>query len=244
MGLDQQHLASMAHADASRCNQCALHALCLQGMTGCFSSALGPVVAEDLKISKGQALYHSGERSHDLFVVKSGAFKIMTPVCGHQAHISGFRLPGDLICACGLACGQYAFTAIALDRATVCRLPMDRLREASLRQPLLTQGLLQALSTQAVIAQRQITRANLPALTRFALFLRDLSAHHRRRSLSAIAFDLPMPRTDIADYLSLAPETISRLLASLTKTGVIAVDGKLVQILDSAALDDAAEAIA
>ncbi|MGA1207623.1 MAG: helix-turn-helix domain-containing protein [Litorivicinaceae bacterium] len=244
MGLDQQHLASMAHADASRCHQCALHALCLPGMTGCFTSALGPVVAEDLKVSKGQALYRSGDRSQNLYVVKSGAFKILTPVCGQESHVSGFRLPGDLVGACGLSCGEYAFTAVALDRSTVCRLPMDRLREASLRQPLLTQGLLQALSTQAAIAQRQITRANLPALARFALFLRDLSAHHKRRSLSAVTFDLPMPRTDIADYLSLAPETISRLLANLTKAGVIAVDGKLVQILDSARLDEAAEAIA
>lgn len=244
MGSDQRHVASIAHADAGRCNQCALHALCLPGMTGCFTSALGPVVAEDLKIPKGQPLYVSGDRSQNLYVVKSGAFKILTPVCGFESHVSGFRLPGDLMGACGLSFGQYAFTAVALDRSTVCRLPMDRLREASLRQPLLMQGLLQALSTQAATAQRQITRANLPALARFALFLRDLSAHHKRRSLSAVTFDLPMPRTDIADYLSLAPETISRLLATLIKQGAIQVDGKLLQILDPIALDRAAESIA
>ncbi|NCX48792.1 MAG: hypothetical protein EBW81_04665, partial [Gammaproteobacteria bacterium] len=112
-----------------------------------------------------------------------------------------------------------------------------------LRQPTLTQGLLQALSNQAAQAQRQITRTNLPALARFALFIKDISSHHKKRHLSSTEFDLPMPRTDIADFLALAPETISRLIASLTKQGILAFEGKTVCVLNNEALENACEAL-
>ncbi len=165
----------------------------------------------------------------------------MTPLCGHDAHVSGFRLPGDLVGACGLTCGQYAFTAYALDRSTVCRLPIERFRDASLLQPSLTQGLLQALSNQAAQAQRQITRTNLPALARLSLFIKDLSSHHKKRSLSAVEFELPMPRTDIADFLALAPETISRLIKTLGQENILTIEGKTVHIHNMDALERACE---
>lgn len=242
MGSEQQfkHLES---TESARCNHCALHALCLPGIVGCFNSALGPVVADDIKVNKGHSLYRSGDRADNLYVVKSGAFKIMTPLCGHDAHVSGFRMPGDLVGACGLTCRQYAFTAQALDRATVCRLSLDRLREAQLRQPMLTQGLLQALSNQDAQAQRQVTRTNLPALARFALFIKDISSHHQKRHLSDSEFDLSMARTDIADFLGLAPETISRLIASLAKKSILKVEGKTIYILDKPTLENACEAL-
>jgi CRP/FNR family transcriptional regulator len=240
MGSESQwmHLEQTDHA---RCDRCALHALCLPGITGSIQTSFGPVVSDDLTLPKGQTLYESGDTAHDLYVVKSGAFKIMTPLCGHDAHISGFRLPGDLVGACGLTCGQYAFTAQALDRSTVCRLPMERFRDAALRQPTLSQGLLQALANQAAQAQRQITRTNLPALARLALLIKDLSSHHKKRALSATEFDLPMPRTDIADYLALAPETISRLIKTLGQDGVLTIEGKTVRIHDLNALETACE---
>lgn len=240
----EQPFAQLEQTESARCNRCALHALCVPGIVGAFNSALGPVVADDVTVPKGQFLYTSGQNASDLYVVKSGALKIMTPLCGQDAHVSGFRLPGDLVGACGLTCGQYAFTAQALDRSTVCRLPMDRLRDASLRQPALVQGLFQALATQAAQAQRQVTRTNLPALARFAIFIKDLSTHHKKRSLSAKEFELPMPRTDIADFLALAPETISRLIATLTSKEILTIEGKTVKILNMDALETACESLA
>lgn len=242
MGSEGQ-IAHLEQTENARCNRCALHALCIPGIADSIQTSFGSVVSDDVILSKGETLYTSGDQAADLFVVKSGAFKILTPLCGHDAHVSGFRLPGDLIGACGLTCGEYAFTARALDRSTVCRLPLDRLRDAAIRQPALTQGLLQALSNQAAQAQRQITRTNLPALARFALFIKDLSTHHRKRSLSATEFNLPMPRTDIADFLALAPETISRLIKTLAAEGIVSIDGKTIRVLDMDALDHACETL-
>ena len=52
-----------------------------------------------------------------------------------------------------------------------------------------------------------------------------------------------MARIDIADFLGLAPETISRLIASLTKQSILKVEGKTVYILDNTALENACEAL-
>ena len=239
----EQPLMRMDSATTARCQQCALHAIFLPSSVGCLNSTIGSPVADDITVSKGQKLYCNDDTASNVYVVKSGGFKIMTPLCGHAAHISGFRIRGDLVGACGLTGGHYAFTAQALSRYTVCRLPFDRLREAQLRQPMLAQGLLQSIAHQVAPAQRQIKRTHLPAFARFRLLILDISTHLKQRNLSAAEFGLPMPRTDIADFLALAPETISRLISSLTERQILMFKGKAVRILDHHALEYACEAI-
>ena len=108
---------------------------------------------------------------------------------------------------------------------------------------MLTQGILQALLNQAAQSQRQVTMTNLPALARFALFIKDISSHHQERHLSGSEFDLPMARIDIADFLGLSTKTISRLIASLTKQSILKVEGETVYILDKPALENVCEAL-
>lgn len=143
---------------------------------------------------------------------------------------------GDLIGTCGLTEGPYPFTAQALVRSTVCRLPFARLREAQLRQPARAQGLLQASAQQTGQAQRQITRANLTALVRFGLLIQDISTHHKRQNLSGTEFELPMPWADISDFLAPAPETINRLIGSYTEKKILIFENKVVRLLDHHAL--------
>ena len=73
-----------------RCQQCALHALCLFEIVGCLNSTLGSIVANDSTIPKGQTIYCLPV----ICMVKSGGFKIMTPLCGHTAHNSGISNAG------------------------------------------------------------------------------------------------------------------------------------------------------
>lgn len=118
-------------------------------------------------------------------------------------------MPGDLIGTCGLTRGPHVFAGQALSRWTVYRLPFARLRGVQLRQPARAQGLLRAIAHQIAQAQRQIIRTNLPALVLFGLLIQEVSAHHKGRNLPGTKFELPIPRTDISDFLALAPETIN-----------------------------------
>ena len=80
---------------------------------------------------------------------------------------------------------------------------------------------------QPLLALRQS-----PALDRLATFLTDVSTRLAMRGLSATAFILPMARRDIAGYLGLAEETLSRLFSILQKTELLSIRGRSVKIIN------------
>ncbi len=65
---------------------------------------------------------------------------------------------------------------------------------------------------------------------RLASFLLSLSSRYKKRGLSPKEFYLPMSRQDIGNYLGLAIETVSRLIARFQDEGILAVDRKLITI--------------
>lgn len=69
-----------------------------------------------------------------------------------------------------------------------------------------------------------------------AAFLLDLGDRYAARGFPGSLFRLSMPRGDIANYLRLAPETVSRVLGRLRSQGVIEIDGRMVELLDRTAL--------
>jgi CRP/FNR family transcriptional regulator len=71
---------------------------------------------------------------------------------------------------------------------------------------------------------------------RLAVLLLSLSVRFAQRGYSPTRFVLPMARIDIANFLGLAAETVSRLLRRLQDTAVLAIDGRAVEILDLAEL--------
>lgn len=75
------------------------------------------------------------------------------------------------------------------------------------------------------------------ATERVAAFLIELVASNRRRGLICDELMLPMSRADIASYLALAVETVSRVLTRLSQRGIVKVNRRRVEILDFAALE-------
>ena len=75
-----------------------------------------------------------------------------------------------------------------------------------------------------------------------AAFLLDLSERYARRGFSATRFNLSMARTEIANYLRMAPETVSRVLRRLSDEGVIAVNQREMLLLQPERLAELAVA--
>jgi CRP/FNR family transcriptional regulator, anaerobic regulatory protein len=67
---------------------------------------------------------------------------------------------------------------------------------------------------------------------RLAALLLSLSTRLRNHGFSATELNLSMSKYDIANFLGVAPETVSRLFARLVREGVLSIDGKLVCIKD------------
>jgi CRP/FNR family transcriptional regulator len=124
---------------------------------------------------------------------------------------------------------------VALDTVMLCRFSFPKIAVLATRLPGLQRHLFRLLS-------RDIGRATLlagdgTADQRMAAFLVGLSRRLSARGFSPHRFALTMPRTDIANYLRLAPETVSRVLHRFQAEGWVRVERREVEIRQRDALD-------
>ncbi|MCC6596607.1 MAG: helix-turn-helix domain-containing protein, partial [Rhodanobacteraceae bacterium] len=131
--------------------------------------------------------------------------------------------------------------AVALDSVQLCKFSFPNMAALATRMPGIQQQLFRLLSQD--IGKAVLLAGNFSADERMAAFLIYLSRRYAARGFSATRFQLVMSRTDIANYLRLAAETVSRVLRRFQDRGFIAVDGRQVTITDPAALFEVARAI-
>ncbi len=183
-------------------------------------------------LERGDHLYRQGEIFHSLYVVRSGSLKTVVESHEGDAQILGFHLPGELIGVDALADDHHLCGAEALERTSICELPYIQLQKVMAEVPLLQHQLMRAISRDVAAEQRHLVMMGRPqAQERLAIFLRNLSERYGRLSRDAKTLTLTMSRYDIANYLGLAVETISRLFTRMEAAGVLAVNRKTVSIL-------------
>lgn len=221
------------------CAQCSLQQLCLPaGIDADELAKLDDIVRRRRPIERGERLFRIGDALASVFVARDGAFKTVSINEDGQEQILGFHLPGELIGLDALGAGTHRCEAIALSTANVCDVPFQDLTRVAMQLPSLQQQLLRVIGNSVdrdhghmeILVRRQ-------ANERIALFLHGLGERYRLIGQSANAFRLPMSREDIAGYLGLALETVSRGFTRLQEDGVIAVQGRHVEITDAQELD-------
>ena len=126
-------------------------------------------------------------------------------------------------------------------KSSVCEVPYDRLEAVAQELPGLQHQLMRVISREVQQDQRHLVMIGRRiALERLAIFLHSLSQRLERVRRDPHLFVLPMSRRDLANYLGLVIETVSRLFSRLAELGVIAVDRKTIRILDPAKLRELA----
>ncbi|CBA15565.1 helix-turn-helix domain-containing protein [Xanthomonas albilineans] len=147
-------------------------------------------------------------------------------------QILGFHLPGELIGVDAMANEYHLCAADALERTSICELPYTQLQKVMTEVPSLQHQLIRAISRELVAEQHHLVMMGRPqAQERLAIFLRSLSERYGRLSRDAETLTLTMSRHDIANYLGLAVETISRLFTRMEAGGILSVNRKTVSIL-------------
>jgi len=223
----------LAHLRRS-CSQCSLQQLCLPaGISGPELDRLDDIVRRRRTIGRGERLFRIGDGLSSVYVARDGAFKTVTLSEDGDEQVLGFHLPGELIGLDALGGGSHRCEAVALGDANVCEVPFDQLTDIATQLPGLQHQLLRVIGHSlnrdhdhmGMLVRRQ-------ANERIALFLHGLGERFRQIGQSATQFKLPMSREDVARYLGLALETVSRGFTRLQDDEVIDVHGRRVEILD------------
>ena len=234
-----QSNASIAADDGDEfhfCSTCAFSSACMaQGMGKRELHDLHMLVEHVGPFHAGEHVFRRGEPFDAIAAVRAGSVK--TTVIDRDGHerVLGFHLPGEVIGLAGIDGDRYPCDAIALDTATLCRFSFPRMAQLASRVPLLQQHLFRLLSRDIGAAQR--LAGDWPADVRLSAFLLTLSQRLAARGFSPRRFQLTMARTDIGNYLRLAPETVSRVLKRFQDDRLLAVDRREVELLDVARLE-------
>ncbi|MDX1555042.1 MAG: fumarate/nitrate reduction transcriptional regulator Fnr [Xanthomonadales bacterium] len=221
------------------CSRCSLGDLCLpRNLSAEETARLEGIVERSNPMRAGDHLFRAGESFRAILAVRSGCFKSYIINEAGEEQVLDFHLPGELVGLDAIHSGTHLSTCVALDTGGVCKLNFGPLSELSRQIPALQAELFEVMSQR--IADLEITCSDHTADQRIAMFLESLSRRYSRRGYSAREFNLAMSRRDIASYLRLATETVSRILSRFRKLEILEVHRKQIRILDPAALRDIA----
>lgn len=219
------------------CSTCSLSDLCLpMGLNPEDMKRLETLVQSSLPLHADEHLFRVGDPFQAIYAVHSGCFKTYVVDDTGREHVLGFHLPGELMGLAGIYPRRHQVNALALDTATVCKLSFNEISTLATHMPSLQVQLFRLMSKD--IGSSNALSGDFTAEERLSAFLMSISRRFHARGYSATEFMLRMTRRDIANYLRLATETVSRVLAKFQDDGLIAVERRDVKILDIGRLGD------
>jgi CRP/FNR family transcriptional regulator len=209
-------------AAPSRCAMCDIRHLTIasvlpEGELNCLES-----ITDGVELAPGQSLFQEGDKISAWYTIRRGTVRLYKLLGDGRRQITGFAMPGDIL---GLAArGGYAYGAEAIDTCELCRMPLADLRRTFERYPQLERRLVELAGEELATAQEQMLLLGRKApLEKLASFLLSMTARARRAGEPDNPLYLPMSRGDIADYLGLTVETVSRSFTRLKGEGIIAL---------------------
>ncbi|MCW8883665.1 MAG: helix-turn-helix domain-containing protein [Motiliproteus sp.] len=217
------------------CDDCGLFPLCNPIDIGGHELSMAEEFVERRQpVRAGEPIFREGEPFSAIYAVTSGAIKLVNNSDEEGELIVGFVLAGETLGQTGIYPKRYPCSAIALEDSYVCELPFDSLEETANKLPVFLTNFQNMLHKENFDLHRQFAMlmARKNAEQRLSAFLLNLSLRREERGFSSQEFQLPMSRDDIANFLGLRKETLSRLFTKLHQSGSIAVRGKHIRMLD------------
>lgn len=192
-------------------------------------------------VKAGQPLFHEGDAANTVFQVIDGVARTSKLLSNGKRQIISFCYPGDLV---GISHDQAYHTecdAISDVQLRVFRKNASNISYAD--DPEIVELLLHFAAMEVANMQEHFLMLGCKTATeKVASFLLSLACRNGSAGVSGTTISLPMKRADIADYLGVTIETVSRTITKLKKTGVIFLpDPHNVCITDMEALKAAAE---
>lgn len=224
------------------CSTCAFSGACLsEGFDKSRLSELHVLVMHVGPFAPGEHLFREGDPFNAIAAVRAGTVKTYVVDSHGREQVQGFFLPGEVIGLNAIHAARYPANAIALDTVTLCRFSFPQMALLATRMPGLQQHLFRLLSHD--IGKASLLAGDFTADERMAAFLVALSRRYAARGYSGSNFNLTMARIDIANYLRLASETVSRVLRRFQDEGLLRIERREVQLLDRIRLEQLSRAV-
>jgi CRP/FNR family transcriptional regulator len=226
------------HELRAHCASCNMRELCLPvGLEPDAIRQLDSIISNRTRVRKRDSLYWPGDLFTALYAIRLGTFKTLLLAEDGREQITGYHMAGEIVGVDGISDNRYACQAVALEDSEVCVLPFNQLDELAHDLPLLRRNLYRFISKDICRDQdMMLLLGSRCAEERLALFLLNLADRYQMRGYSSSEFVLRMTREEIASYLGLKLETVSRLFSHLQEEGLIQVQGRAIKLLDLAAL--------
>ena len=193
-------------------------------------------LAQPMTYAARAPLFMAEDPADYLFNVTSGAVRLYNLLPDGRRQIVGFALPGDFI---GLGLPEfYKLSADAVGKTEVCRFARRAFVELVECKPHLLRRLHDQATHELNIAQEHMMLlGRQTAEERVVSFLLQMSNRWSRILGPSVTVPLPMGRQDIADYLGLTIETVSRTLTALERNGMILIVPDGVRLLKPQSLE-------
>lgn len=223
------------------CFACAVRQISVCGVLESDELRGFKAIGTTVQLAAGETLFMEGDPPAAVYTLTSGAMRLSKLLSDGRRQIAGFLFGGDFL---GLTVEDaHLFTAEAIGDSVVCRFPRARF-EAFLEEHPQMERRLFAIAAHELAAARQqlVLLGRKTATEKVVSFLLMLGSRCRNEGGLADEVAVPMTRTDIADYLGLRIETVSRELTALKTSRLIRLTGThALRLLDKPRLQAMAE---
>jgi len=175
------------------------------------------VTGSPMPFARNEEVYGEGEPAEFIYQVVSGAVRTYKVLNDGRRQICAFHLPGDIF---GLEAGEdHSFSAEAVSQSTVLVIKRSTVTALAAKDPAVSRQLWNLTACELQKMQDHVMLLIKNAQERVVSFLLQMA----QRMPATNEIELPMSRQDIADYLGLTIETVSRTLTQLETRATIAL---------------------
>ncbi|WVD68690.1 fumarate/nitrate reduction transcriptional regulator Fnr [Orbus wheelerorum] len=215
------------------CELCSIGSMCIPML---LNNTLHTVLNRKHEFTKDQVVIHEGTPFQKLFIIHSGALKTYVTVNGVE-QINGFYLPGDIVGLDSISNNKYNNSIKALTNTLTCELEYDEVKKLISQNAQVRDMILDLMSKDILNYQKLVlSYSQKNAEEKLASFIYSLYSRYAQRGHTSLNIKLSMSRSDIANYLGITIETVSRILTRMQETEILSVKGKYISIKNISAL--------
>jgi CRP/FNR family transcriptional regulator len=222
---------NLSHISLGRCSACAVRSLSICGALDQADLAELERISRHVHLAPSETLFTAGQVASSVHSLTAGVARLYKLLPDGRRQVIGFALPGDFL---GTApSDRYSYSVDAVDSVSTCRLSVEAFTQFIEQRPHLLLRINEFVARELMLAQDQmLLLGRRTAEEKVAAFLIAWRGRQGRAGNDQQTITLPMSRQDIADYLGLTIETVSRTLTRFEREKLLIIIAGGVRLLD------------